>query len=69
MNGLYGATLGVKVSYRHFKHFFPVLQLLTHIYTKVAITDNGHWLERSAVLAIFSTCDYFAVQSSMCATL
>ena len=33
MNGLDRATLGVKVSYRHLKHFFPVLQLLTHIYS------------------------------------
>ena len=32
MNGLDRATLRVKGCYRHFKHFFSVLQLLTHIY-------------------------------------
>ena len=31
MNALDRVTLGVRGSYRHFKHFFPVLQLLTHI--------------------------------------
>ena len=32
------ATLGVQASYRHFKHFFPVLQNLAHMLKSVKLS-------------------------------
>ena len=45
INSLDRATLGVGVQLRHLEHFFPVLQILAHMYFATTNSPLKFWLK------------------------